>query len=40
MTGKLKAHLIGRSLMGYGGLAGLPPDQIVSKQQSPQLLIE
>lgn len=26
--------------MGYGGLAGLPPDQIVSKQQSPQLLID
>ena len=23
-TGKLKAHLIGRSLMGYGSLAGLP----------------
>ncbi|SIR61216.1 hypothetical protein SAMN05892873_16217, partial [Aeromonas veronii] len=25
--------------MGYSGLASLPPDQIVSKQQSPQLLI-
>ena len=26
--------------MGYGGLADLPPDQIISKQQTPQILID